>query len=199
MDAGVLLFLAVITYLSVYHRGPVPLKQSFTTFPATIGQWVQLRENRELPILRAVGAEEELHRVYVGPGKQRLHLYVAHFESQQQGKEAASYMMAPFHQGSQTLRFPSSHPGARDGSMFAANESRNRKILFWYDINGRILANRLATKALTIWDAVTRGRTNGALVMVYCERDPNVSQEPNSEQMKDFSNELLPVLRNYLP
>jgi DNA-directed RNA polymerase specialized sigma24 family protein len=62
-----------------------------------------------------------------------------------------------------------------------------------------ILANRLAAKASTIWDAVTRGRTNGALVMVYGERDPNISKESYSEQIKGFAFELLPVPRGYLP
>jgi len=73
------------------------------------------------------------------------------------------------------------------------------QIIFWYDFNGRTATTRIGAKAYTIWNALTRGRTNGALVMVYCEREQNMTQESDSEEMKDFMVELLPVLRKYLP
>src|SRR4030095_13548812 len=196
---AVLLLLAVIAYLSVYYRGPVPLKQSFATFPSTIGQRVATRGNREKPFLRAAGAEEELHRIYVGSGKERLHLYVAYFEYQQQGKEAVSYLTSPLHQWARTLLPVVSGDSEVAGNRkFAANKCENREILFWYDINGRILANSLTAKASTIWDALTRGRTNGALVMVYRDPDQNLTQESNSAALRDFADEVLPILRNYL-
>jgi EpsI family protein len=198
VQAGLLL-LAVIAYLSVYYRGPVPLKRSFATFPSTIGQWVEARGKREMPFLRVVGAEEELHRIYVGSGKERLHLYVAYFEYQQQGKEAASYLTAPLHQGAQKLLVVSGHSEVGGARTFAANRVENHQILFWYDINGRILAKSLSAKASTIWDALTWGKTNGALVMVYRELEQNVTQESNSAELKDFATEVLPILRNYLP
>jgi EpsI family protein len=198
VQAGLLL-LAVIAYLSVYYRGPVPLKRSFATFPSTIGQWVEGREKREMPFLRVVGAEEELYRIYVGSGKERLHLYVAYFEYQQQGKEAASYLTAPLHQGAQTLLVISGHSEVGGARTFAANKVENHQILFWYDINGRILAKSLSAKASTIWDALTWGKTNGALVMVYRELEQNVTPESNSAELKDFATEVLPILRNYLP
>ena len=39
-------------------------------------------------------------------------------------------------------------------------------MLFWYDVNGRIVADFYRLKSYTIWDAVTRRRTNGAVVMI---------------------------------
>jgi len=194
---AVLILLAVIAYLSVYYRGPVPLKQSFATFPSTVGQWVETRGNRE-KFFQAVGADEELHRTYVGARKQRLHLYVAYFKYQQQGKEAMSYLIAPLDRGVQTLIVGGSSEvgGTR---KFAIGKCENPEILLWYDINGRILANSLIAKASIIWDALTRGRTNGALVMVYREPEQSVTQESSSAELKDFVVEVLPILRDYLP
>jgi EpsI family protein len=196
---AVLLLLSVIAYRSVYYRGPVPLKQSFATFPSTIGQWVEARGNHEKPLLRAVGAEEELHRIYVGPGKERLHLYVAYFEYQQQGKEAVSYVMAPLHQDAQTIVVPGNHSEAGVDRKLVRTSFENRDVLLAYYINGRILADRLTAKASTIWRALTRGRTNAALVMVYREREHGVAQQSTSEDLMDFAVEVLPILRNYLP
>jgi EpsI family protein len=196
---AVLLLIAVIAYLSFYSRGAVPLRQSFATFPSTIGEWVENRVNGEKPFLRAAGAQEELHRIYVGSRGKRLHLYVAYFEHQQQGKEAVSYLTSPLHQGAQTLSVEDGHIQAGGDCTFAANKVENREILFWYDINGRILANRLTAKASTIWDALTRGRTNAALVMVYGDAEQHLTRESNAAELMDFAVEVLPVLRNYLP
>jgi len=193
-----LLLLASIAYLSLYYRGPVPLKQSFSAFPSNIGQWVESRENRDAPIIQAAGAEEELYRTYVGAGKRRLHLYVAYFEYQQQGKEAVGHLMTPFHQNAQTLSLGDTQSGAGVGWKFVTGEPRIGEVLFWYDINGRTISNNLKAKAATIWDALTRGRTNGALVMVYREGEQNTPQESDPE-LKSFVLDLLPVLRKYLP
>jgi EpsI family protein len=197
-QAGLVL-IAVIAYLSLYHRGPVPLKRSFATFPSTIGQWVEGRGNLELPFLRAVGAEEELHRIYVGSRKQRLHLYVAYFEYQQQGKEAVSHLTAPLHQGAQTLILASSPTEAGEIRPLAVNEAENHDILFWYEINGRTLAKSLSAKASIIWDGLIWGKTNGALVMIALEPKQNVTPKSNSAELKNFAAEVLPILRNYLP
>jgi Protein of unknown function (DUF3485) len=107
--------------------------------------------------------------------------------------------MAPFHQNAQTLVLTSGRSGVGVGPKVVANTFQNCDVLFWYDINGRILVNRLTANASTIWDALSRGRTNGALVMVYREREQNVTHESDSGEMRDFVVELLPVLRNYLP
>jgi EpsI family protein len=108
-------------------------------------------------------------------------------------------LTSPLHQGVQTLRVVTGHSEVAGDRKFGANKYKNGEILFWYDINGRILANGLTAKASTIWDALTRGRTNGALVMVYRDPEPNVTQESSSAELKDFAVEVLPILRNYLP
>lgn len=193
----VLLSLAAAGYLCFYHRGPVPLKQNLAAFPHMIGQWVESQEKQEVPMLRAVGADEELHRTYVGPARQRFHVYMAYFEYQQQEKEAVSHLMAPFHRNAQTLLLTSSHAKPDANQALAANLVDKWQLLFWYDINGRILANRLTAQASIIWEALTQGRTNGAMVMIYSEID-TTSQELDSD-LKNFALELLPVLRKFLP
>ena len=91
--------------------------------------------------------------------------------------------------GEGRLPVPANHAIFGDGSQ----------IIFWYDFNGRSATTRLGAKAYTIWNDLTRRRTNGALVMIYCEREQNITQESDSEAMKEFMIELLPVLRKYLP
>jgi EpsI family protein len=191
-----LLLLALASYLTFYFRGPVPLRQSFSNFPTVIGNWAESGEAYESPILQAEGADEELHRIYVGPGDQRLHLYVAYFERQQHEKEAVSYLMAPLHQNAQTLSLGKAHSAITVGWRSNVDIPYPEEVFFWYDINGRVVSDPLAAKAATIKDALTRGRTNGALVLIHPLGN---SLQGTDHAMKDFILALLPVLRDYLP
>ncbi len=195
---AVLLLLAVITFLGLHDSHPVPLKHPFSALPSKIGVWVQTREDGDAPLFRAEGADEELHRVYVGTRNQRLHLYVAYFESQRQGKEAGGHLMTPFHQSSETVSLGSPQSEQRAGWTFVTNETETWEVLFWYDINARVLSSNLSAKAATIWDALTRRRTNGALVMVYRDQALDTAQDPDPE-LKGFVLDLLPALREHLP
>jgi EpsI family protein len=191
-----LLLLAFASYLTFYFRGPVPLRQNFSTFPAVIGNWAESGEAYQAPILRVEGADEELHRIYVGPEDHRLHLYVAYFERQQHEKEAVSHLMAPFHRNAQTLLLDEAHSGSTVGWRSNIDIHDPGEVFFWYDINGRVVSDPIAAKAATIKDALTRGRTNGALVLIH--RQGNCP-EGADQAMKDFILALLPLLRDYLP
>ena len=192
------LLLALTGYLTSYFRGPVPLRQSFSDFPTLIGHWAESREAHQAPMFRAEGADQELHRIYVGPGEERLHLYVAYFEYQQQGKEAVSHLMSVFHQDAQIVSVENRQPRMSVASNFLVSESQVRQVLFWYDIGARITSSNLEAKAFTIWSGLTRGRTNGTLVMVYDEGRRRTHQD-SDPGLKSFVQSLLPILREYLP
>ena len=195
----VLILVLVIAYLLVYYRGPVPLKQNFATFPSVIGQWVELRQNSGSPLLQAEGADDELLKTYSDGEGHIVHLYIAYFHYQRQAKEAMSYLMAPFHHNAQMLPMPSAQPAVVVNWKHVTTESQDYEVLFWYDFNGRIVANKIAAKGSTIWDALTRGRTNGALVMVYNEVGQNRVLEYHAGGAEKFALELLPILREFLP
>ena len=106
--------------------------------------------------------------------------------------------MTPFHQSSETVSLGSPQSEQRAGWTFVTNETETWEVLFWYDINARVLSSNLSAKAATIWDALTRRRTNGALVMVYRDRALDTEQDPDPE-LKGFVLDLLPALREHLP
>jgi EpsI family protein len=160
-----------------------------------IGDWAESKGTHQLPIFRAEGADEELHRTYVGPGEERLHLYVAYFERQQEGKETANHLTSELHENAQTISLEDS--GVSVARNFFAGESSVGEVLFWYDVNARIASNSVAAKAFRIWNGLTRGRTNGALVMIYCEQ--RVSHQDLDSGLQSFAQVVLPTLRNYLP
>ena len=74
-----------------------------------------------------------------------------------------------------------------------------RGVLFWYDINGRIISDWYRLKSYTIWDAMTRRRTNGAVVIIaWSGRAAPESQAARARAI-EFAQTLMPVLRRHLP
>jgi hypothetical protein len=74
-----------------------------------------------------------------------------------------------------------------------------RGLLFWYDMNGRIVSDIYRLKSYTIWDAVTRRRTNGAIVMIAWDGPAGAKSEASRERAIGFAQALVPVLRRHLP
>ena len=74
-------------------------------------------------------------------------------------------------------------------------DSQRYSILFWYDVNGQVVTSRATAKLRRIWNAMTTGKTNGALVVVH---DPTGHSDPDMKNEKEFVRSLLPILRSYL-
>ena len=189
----------LLLLLTVCRAKPTSPKQDLSSFPTVIGEWVESAQERPTTIFRAKGADQEIHKLYKRAGGRPLCLYMAYYEQQTHAKEVGDDFITELIESAEAevklvggegrVLVPVNHAIFGDGSQ----------ILFWYDFNGRTAATRVGAKAYTIWNTLTRGRSNGALVMVYCERERNITQESDSEEMKNFMVELLPVLRRYLP
>jgi EpsI family protein len=185
--------------LAVYQTGPVPLKRSLASFPSALGKWKEFRPGYEPPLFRAEKADEELHKIYLDMGGHKVHLYVAYFQYQKQEKEAVSHLMRLFHRNGQLLRLASAKEIVVVNRCWVTQGSQPYDVVFWYDFNGRLVANELEAKSATIWDAFTKGRTNGALVMIYSQAEPSGTQKCQPDHTESFALEVIPTLRNHLP
>jgi EpsI family protein len=156
--------LAVCLFL--YDRGPVALKSSFATFPAHLGGWHQSAADASL-IFRVEEADDELLRTYRNNQGRTIHLYVAYLRSQRQGKEVVDYRTARLHEDAEAVKIevaPARSILVNRGHL--RDRQRSQRIFFWYEINGRVIADRYQGKLASVWQAISRGRTNGALVVV---------------------------------
>jgi EpsI family protein len=154
-------------YLFLYDRGPVALKSGFGTFPAHLGAWHQSAADASPVIFRVEEADDELLRTYRNDQDRTIHLYVAYLRSQRQGKEVVDYRTARLHEDAEAVQIemaPARFISINRGHLH--DRQRNQRIFFWYAINGRVIADRYQGKLASVWQAISRGRTNGALVVV---------------------------------
>ena len=165
--------------------------------------------------------DHELSRTYRTTSGEAIHLYIGYFESQEQGKELISYETKDLHLNASKMKVNlNSHSPIEINKLVVPLRATHRNsetfialsspqvgegqgggtlLLFWYDLNGRIVSNRYLAKFYTAWDALIHHRSNGAVVML-------VSEFQNAEDLpkifsnsKAFSGKIWPLLQEYLP
>lgn len=198
LGAAVVLVVCSI-YLGSYDREPVHPRRDFGTFPISIGDWVGKRADSQHDTVRVAGADRELVRSYQDARGWTVRVYVAYFASQRQGKELVSDKTAAFHEDAQIVDYrigPAQVVPVNRGRRLV--DKGNRDAVFWYDIDGRVIANRYKAKWATTLGALWNGRTNGSVVVLTAEA-PAGGVEKAREVEEAFLAEFLPVLRSYLP
>ena len=187
-----------IVYLYGYDQGPVAAKQSFASFPSTVGHWVVVESGQASPVVRIPGADQELMRVYRKADGSTMHLYVVYLSSQTQGRELVNYLTAPLHQEAIEAAITVDGKSMPINIGFSEQHRTKTPILFWYALYGRSIADRYQAKAATVVHALMHQGSHGALVLISGESKRG-GQEIAVDDMEQFAQDLVPVLRPYLP
>jgi EpsI family protein len=216
LDAGVLMAVVLVGTLPfVFRPASVPLETALQLLPGRIGDWtidtVSMPVAVTFPALdnellhaypgspehRFTEVDDDLVREYRSPAGDRVRLYIGYYRDQQQGKEligdvshALRAVASPLELslGSETVTINQIH----DGRI-------QRGLIFWYDLNGRIVADMYLTNAYMVWDALTRRRRNGAVIMVGWECPAGSNFDTSRLKTMGFVQELVPLLRHYMP
>lgn len=192
------------SYLHFYGETPVLLTKELHAFPLQIGAWQGSEERSDDPrfqevgpVFQAASVDRELSRIY-RRGADEVRLYIGYFESQRQGKELINYKTVDLHRGVSRVSID------LGGAAFEVNRALHvegegaRQVLFWYDLNGRRVADRLKAQVTTAWGGLVAGRTAGAVVYLSTPlhgRDADAAFAASA----DFIREALPFLDEYLP
>ena len=148
---------------------------------------------------RFVAVDDELVRVYRNSAGDRVRLYIGYYHRQEDGKELTGDAGADLADAASALAVPTASGTLELNEIVRTNAGNRRGVVFWYDINGRVVSDFYRLKSYTIWDAVTRRRTNGAVVIVAWDDAAGAPSDNAREQAIGFAQALLPVLRRHLP
>lgn len=195
---AVLLLIGVVRYID--RSQPVQLRQHLSEVSVGIAGWIgkDVALDEKYP-----GTDESLSRIYRADSGEEVQLSVWYFESQAQGKELISPGTAKLHSGATRIKLNVGQQGEIEVNQAVMQEGREnrRLLLFWYDLNGRIVAGQYAAKLYTAWDSVVHGRTNGAMVWLATDLASNDQQGKGQAlaNLEEFASKLYPVLDRYLP
>ena len=72
-------------------------------------------------------------------------------------------------------------------------------VLYWFKQRDRVLTDEYLVKFYLFWDALSRGRTDGALVRIASLVGPGESEQTVDRRLVDFAGLVEPELRRYVP
>jgi EpsI family protein len=164
------LLMSVAAFGVIRRPAPVAPRTDFSVF-RELGPW---RPSLDVARPKFVGGspDQQVSRIYRGSADIPVHLFIAYFASQSQGKEVVDQYMLTLHGHAS----PTSVSLTTGDSRWQANEAvyeaggRRQYVLFWYDVNGRRIASPYLAKVWTVWQSLWRGQTNGAVVMTIAEQ-----------------------------
>jgi EpsI family protein len=82
---------------------------------------------------------------------------------------------------------------------FIQQGAAKQLIYFWFPLRNRIATSLWEIKLYNFWDALTRQRTDGALVRVITPVYDNEELEDAEKRLQSFTQAIVTVLREFLP
>jgi len=172
----------VLVAFAVFRAGAsapeaAPLTRNLEGFPLQLGEWQgQPTERFDQQTLAVLGADEYINRIYLSPAG-GVGFYVGYYGSQRQGDAIHSPLNCLPGAGWQPAkreRIRVSIPLGAHGvpreievNRLVVEKGLERQVvLYWYQSHGRVVASEYRGKVLTVIDAMTRNRTDAALVRV---------------------------------
>ncbi|MCA9471163.1 MAG: VPLPA-CTERM-specific exosortase XrtD [Nitrospirales bacterium] len=182
-------------------------RQTFLDFPLVIKSWegrTSALDQQYIDVLRFDDYFLADYRDTVNPDHP-INLYVAYYKSQRSGQSIHSPKSCIPGGGwtitsSKTISIPT-----QTGQSFDANEVMITKddtrqlVLYWFQQRQRIQTNEYLVKLFLLWDSLTRGRTDGALIRLTAMIPPNEDEAAVRQQLIQFAKLIQPTLAPYLP
>ncbi|HVB99626.1 MAG TPA: EpsI family protein [Candidatus Dormibacteraeota bacterium] len=167
------LMLAGILAMHQLHRPEItPPSVPLTRFPHRIESWsgtdVPLTQN----VIQAAGLNEYVNRIYHATSRPPVTLFISYYRTQRTGQTIHSPKNCLPGAGwqpiySRQLSIPLAGTKPIVVNEYDIVRDTNRVlVLYWYQERGREIASEYAAKFWLSFDALTRNRTDGALVRV---------------------------------
>ena len=172
----------------------------------TLGPWQGSRSSLEQIYLDVLKLSDYLLADYSNGQGQVVSLYVAYNQSQRKGESSHSPASCLPGSGwvfneSGKASLPVGTGGAQAEVKRAFMEKTGVRMLvyYWFPQRGRVLTNIYQLKVYTFWDALTRQRTDGALVRLITTVPAGEQPAVAEARLQEFARLLGPELNGFLP
>jgi EpsI family protein len=202
MTAGLLLGAYVLLH-SVSHGEPIVPRRPLRELPYTLANWKG--QERPFPdrVVQATGVTDYTNRIYVDGTEGPVQIYIGYYANQRAGDIIHSPKNClpgsgwdPIQSGYTAI--PISGRQSIVVNQFVIQKDQEKQLVFyWYEGRGRVIASEYSGKFWMIVDAVSRSRTDGALVRVITSmRD---GQSDAQARLLRFTQILFPNLDAVIP
>ncbi len=185
----------------------VPPRQPFLDFPMQMKGWSGTSFALEARYVEVLRFDDYVLADYQQPHAVPVNLYVAYYQSQRKGQSAHSPQTCISGGGWEITSIDAVQLGPSDAGQRnrPANQvliqkgDQRQLVLYWFKQRERIVANEYLVKLYVLWDAMTRQRTDGALIRLTTPIQQNESDESAEQRVLQFARDIDPVLIRYVP
>jgi EpsI family protein len=200
------LLLGALLGVQLRSRGEaVPPRKSLDSFPTSIATW-QARQASSLDpeVVNILKVNDYVMQSYADSDGRMLWLYIGYWASQRKGAQIHSPRNClpgggwePIEASLTTVALPAPYAPIVVNRYLIQKERRQQVVLYWYHSQGKAISGELAAKVEMVRSAITRNRTDGALVRVSA---PVVgSAAATTDSLARYVQALYPILAEYLP
>lgn len=181
-----------------------PSRDAFVDFPMQLQGWQGHRSAMDAVYLNQLKLSDYLYATYDRSTNLPVNAWVAYYDSQRKGDSTHSpqsclpgggWEFRGFEQ--RTLEI-SGDPLTVNRAVIVHGADREL-MYYWFPQRGRDITSDYLLKWYLLWDAITRGRTDGALVRLIIPLPPGTSVAKGDRQLTAFARAFVPKLNQYVP
>ena len=184
-----------------------PARDSFADFPADVGSWVGKRDTLQSVYLDKLNLDDYVIADYREDGAgPPVNFYSAYYQSQDNTRAIHSPHDCIPGGGWEITRFEEREvPATSVTRAFKANRAivqlgEHRQIVYyWFDERGRQFTSEYMARWYLFWDALTRHRTDGALVRFVAAVPPGGNESDVDARIMRLAARIEPTLGRYVP
>lgn len=201
----------VISIAFVIIPAPEPThvtRDSFALFPRHIENWSGAVIPLEPATERVLGASDYVNATYISPNENSyVNFFAAWYEKQTEGAGIHSPEVCLPGGGWEVFSIdptPISITNTIYGD-FTVNRAVIQKgtskqlVYYWFEQRGKRMTNDFLVKIGVVFDSLTTGRSDGAMVRFFTAIEPNETEAAAEARMQRFMAVLLPKLPRYIP
>lgn len=183
-------------------------RDPFLLFPRSFGPWSGLQEPLDPEVEKVLNADDYISATYAAVGQPGfISLFIAYYDRQTEGSGIHSPEVCLPVGGWEVFSLdphPVSFPGTVYGD-FQVNRAVIQKglsrqlVYYWFEQRGKRMTNDYLAKASVVYDSLTRGRTDGALVRFTVAINPGETEAEAEARMQQFMALALQRLPRFLP
>jgi EpsI family protein len=203
MIVAVVLVGAIVLLQTMSHGARIPAHRPLRELPLQVDDWKAQDFPLDQDTLTVVRVDDYINRIYHDPAGHAIGLYIGYYTNQQTGDIIHSPKNCLPGAGWEPVRSDYLQIPVPASAPIVVNQYVIRKgldrelVLYWYQARGRVIASEYSGKAWMVYDALTKNRTDGALVRIFTPAGE--SDAVARERAVRFVDWLYPQLASYLP
>ena len=183
-------------------------RDPFALFPRQIGDWSGSTALLDADIERVLGASDYLNATYAAPGEPGIvNMFVAFYTTQTDGQGIHSpevclpvggweiFSLAPY-----AVDFTAAGYGQFEVNRAVIQKGLSKQLVYyWFEQRGKRMVNDFRAKLSVVYDGLTMGRTDGALVRYVTPIAAGETDADADARLMRFIGQSLPALPRFVP